>query len=215
MFFKKRNTTSLFLTLGKEIHRGTYSSFYEDPSDSQRWVKKSNPYRIKKYPPGITISYPMPLYTLIKHGIPDMIHYEYKIIQALHEELRPYVLKNVSLGQTSQAHSVLFSDRVMNFDGKPAKSMKNLGKIENPYFWNEFLKLTNILEQTRTYLFGIFSGGTEIFVQRLSTSKWKPILVDVTRVGRATYRFHPELLLESYLKEKFTRRMKRFFDRHR
>jgi hypothetical protein len=59
----------------------------------------------------------------------------------------------------------------------------------------------------------VLHGRGHLVVQKLSADRWKPVIVDVVKMGGALYPFQFHLAVEYYLRRKFERGFKRFIER--
>jgi hypothetical protein len=202
-----------FITLGKPLHAGSCFQFYEIQGQPHRWAKKAEYDRVKRYPLGVTVTYSMKLYTLLKYGVPDVMQYECNQWRRMPQELHPYLLREVTLSRTSNGDRVLSADKVMDFDGMPSRSLNDMGKIANPSFWKAVEVICDSLERHNLVLLGVFHGGNQLLVQKVSELEWKPIILDLTKIGRRMYPFQPDLWFRFSLKKKFCRQLSRFRNR--
>ncbi len=201
------------IVLGDIVEQGVFYRFYSIQGMPHRWAKKMVGSRTKRYPFGLTITYPMWLYTRFKYGVSDMIQYEMQISQTMPREIQPYFLQNQALGRTSGGESLLCADRVLDWDGLPSQTLNRVGRVSNESFWRHVQVICDELERHHIYLLGVFHGGNHVLVQRLSPNEWRPVLLDVVKSGRTLYPFQVNLWLVSSVRTKFHRQLQRFRNR--
>ena len=187
--------------------------FYEVAGESDRWAKSIVETRVKRYPLGITIRYPGRMYARLKYGIRDLAEHEFDQWQAMPETLRPYLLKNVTLEWSQSGKRLLCSERVRDYDGSFSKTLSQTGGISNPHFWEHVSGICEALRSSRLYFLGVFHGGSQILVHKLSRDHWRPLILDVTKLGRKMYPFQLDLWRERSLERKFERQLVRFVER--
>jgi hypothetical protein len=201
------------IILGDIVLQGVFYQFHDIQGVPHRCAKKLVSSRTKRYSFGIKVTYPMWLYTRFKYGVSDMIQYEMQVAQTMPREVQPYLLQNPTLGRTSEGESVLCTDKVMDWDGVPSQTLNNVGKVSNELFWQHVQAICEGLERHHLYLLGVFHGGNHVLVQRLSRNEWKPVLLDVIKVGRRMYPFQFNIWGVLSLRNKFHRQLQRFRDR--
>lgn len=201
------------IVLGDIVEQGVFYRFYSIQGAPHRWAKKVVGSRTKRYPFGLTVTYPMWLYTRFKYGVLDMIQYELQVAQAMPQEVQPYLLQNPALGRTSEGESVLCADKVLDWDGVPSQTLNRVGKVSNELFWRHVQEICEGLERHQLYLLGVFHGGSHVLVHKLSQNEWKPVLLDVVKSGRTMYPFQIDLWSAASLRKKFLRQLQRFRNR--
>jgi hypothetical protein len=199
--------------LGALVRRGVFADFYELSARPARIAKRANERREKRYPFGLTVSYPLKLYATLKYGIPDLMQYEYRQWSALPAELRPYVLQHVTLARGPRGETLLCADQVVDWDGTPSRSLSETGPIANRPFWSQIDCFIDVLRTRRLYLCGVLRGGSHILVQRTSSDAARPVIIDVMKIGRKLYPFQIQLAWEAALRNKFERGVARFRSR--
>ena len=161
-----------------------------------------------------TVSFPAAPYTLLKFGTTNINKADWENYQAL-----PEIVKQQFTPKTRMERGVIFQDIVMDFDGAPSLSMddhyRQFGKIDNVYFWTKIEELRGIFLNAKQLPFDIFHGGYNIMIKKTSEDTWLPIIIDFKRLGKRSYLFQPQLLLNSEMRKKFLRRFKRFEDKYR
>jgi hypothetical protein len=207
-----RNEPSVII-LGDVVLQGVFYQFYNIQSVPHRWAKKIVSFRAKQYPLGMKVTYPMWLYTRFKYGVSDIIQYEMQAAQTIPREVQPYLLENQTLGQTSRGETVLCADKVLDWDGVPSQTLNRVGKVSNEVFWQHVQSICDELERHHIYLLGVFHGGNHILVQKLSQNEWRPVLLDVLKLGRTMYPFQVNLWRASSVRTKFYRQLQRFRNR--
>jgi hypothetical protein len=201
------------IVLGDIVEQGVFYRFCNIQGAPHRWAKKMVGSRTKRYLFGLTVTYPMWLYTRYKYGVSDMIQYELQIAQTMPREVQPYLLQNQALGRTSEGESVLCADKVLDWDGAPSQTLNRVGKVSNELFWRHVQEVCDVLERDRLYLLGVFHGGNHILVQKVTEHEWKPVLLDVVKLGKGMYPFQIDLWFGASVRRKFQRQLMRFKDR--
>jgi len=196
--------------LADVVAQGIFYQFHEIQGSPSRWAKKAEEIRTKRYPLGVTIRYPIALYTRVKYGVSDIMLYEMQISQQLPNEIAPYLLQNMRLGWTSDGRTVLCADKVLNYDGMMSATLNNTGRVSNPSFWRHVEAICEVLERHGQYLLGVFHGGNHILVQKNSPEEWRPVLVDIVKCGRRMYPFQLNLWSPTSVQKKFHRQLARF-----
>ncbi len=130
---------------------------------------------------------------------------EYLVYHSLPEDLRPYFNPVVSV--TPECLVVV---RPMDFDGSHSRSVSEYGKVSNPFFWQEVNHLISLFEKHNIWFLDAFQFGTNVFVQRLSEERWKPVIIDFKRQGWRSYPMQFNLLWRSEKRKKFFRKYARF-----
>jgi hypothetical protein len=213
-------TEAFPIILGEVVAQGVFYQFYDIQGVPHRWAKKLMTSRVKRYPLGVTVNYPMRLYTLIKYGVRDMMEYEMQVAQTMPREVRPYLLQNMILGRTPDGDPVLCADKVLDYDGRMSQTLNQVGSVSNELFWRHVHQVCDGFERHRVYLLGVFHGGNHILVQKISPLEWRPVLLDVVKSGSTMYPFQINLWRDSSVRHKFHRQLQRFQnrfmpDRHR
>lgn len=201
------------IVLGDVMARGVFFQFFEIQGTSARWAKKAVDVRVKRYFFGVTIRYPMRMYTRYKYGVSDIILYEMQLVHRLPAEAQPYLLQNRAFGRTLQGESVLCADTVLDYDGKRSQTLKKVGRISNASFWWHVDTVREVLERHGVLLFGVFHGGNHILVQKRSPDEWRPVLVDIVKSGRTMYPFQFHLWRAASVQNKYHRQIERFRNR--
>lgn len=201
------------IVLGNVVAQGVFYQFYDIQGVPSRWAKKAAASRVKRYPFGVKVTYPMRFYTRLKYGVPDMIRYEMHVAQAMPREVQPYLLQNIRLGLTSDGESVLCSDKVFDHDGAMSQTLNTVGRVSNKMFWQHVQDICDGLERHHTYLLGVFHGGNHVLVQKAASDEWKPVLLDLSKSGGTMYPFQINLWGPSSVRNKFYRQLQRFRNR--
>ncbi len=156
---------------------------------------------VKKLKPDLTFSQRLHL-KLIRR---DFNQDEYKTFKQLPKALKPYFNPVI---QVSGDH--LVAARPMDYNGSHSLPVSDYGKISNDRFWDEVEKVVALFEEHNLWFFDAFQLGTNVFVQRLSSDHWRPIIVDFKRHGWRSYPAQLNLLCDSEKKKKFYRKYQRF-----
>jgi hypothetical protein len=208
-------TEDVPVPLAGSVACGIFYQFYDIQGSPSRWAKKAENIRTKRYALGVTIRYPMRLYTRLKYGVPDIIRYEIEIARRLPDEIMPYLLQNMRLGRTADGSTVLCSDKVLNYDGGMSQTLNETGRVFNPSFWRHVEVICDVLKRHGAYLLGVFHGGNHVLVQKCSPDDWRPVLIDVVKCGRRLYPFQVNLTRPTAVRKKYYRQLERFKTRFR
>ncbi len=136
---------------------------------------------------------------------PRMNAEEYETYNRLPELLKPYFNPVIDAQR-----DYLVTARPLDYDGSHSRPVCDYGRVANKYFWKEVEKIVELFEVHNIWFFDAFQIGTNVFVQRLSPEKWKPIIVDYKRLGWKSYPVQVNLLFDSEKKRKFYRKYRRF-----
>ncbi len=128
----------------------------------------------------------------------------------LPEDLKPFF--NPIMDATREH---LLTARPLDFDGTHSKPVRDYGKITNSVFWKQVEEVVGLLDKHKIWFFDTFQVGTNIFVQRVSESMWKPIIVDYKHLGWKAFPMQFNLLFDSEKRKKFYRSYRRFEQRFR
>lgn len=199
--------------VGNRIREGAYYAYHEIAGEPNLIGRVALPARTKRYWFGVTVRYPMPLYTRLKFGIRDIVEHEYRAFQSLPAELHDYLPRQVRLGRTPSGQPILCTERVSNFDGTPARSLQRTGPVANHLFWEEVDRIVEILCSRQSFLLGVFHSGTHVAVQKRSPTEWRPVITHALKLGRAMYRPQFYLLSPTLLRWKFERGYRRLRER--
>lgn len=176
-------------------------------------AKKQREMVRKKYPFG-TVHYPSAVYGLLKFGNTNINKADYQNYLALPPEVRAQFAPKSRL-----LKGVMVQEQVMDYDGSRSLSVdehvERSGKIRNEHFWSDVDKLKEMLLDDESFLFGVFSGGANVLVQKKSPDVWRPMIVDFKRLGRRSFPFQVSLALKRNLKMKFDRHFERFTRRYK
>ncbi|TVR43009.1 MAG: hypothetical protein EA394_02305 [Bacteroidia bacterium] len=134
-----------------------------------------------------------------------MNHEELDTYNSLPGELKPFF--NPILQAEKE---YLVTARPTDFDGSHSKPVRDYGKINNPEFWHDVEHIVSLLDKHKIWFFDTFQVGSNIFVQRLSESTWRPIIVDYKHLGWKAFPMQFNLLLASEKRKKFYRSYRRF-----
>ncbi len=136
---------------------------------------------------------------------PRMNAEEYETYNRLPELLKPYFNPVIDAQP-----DYLVTARPLDYDGSHSRPVCDYGRVANKYFWKEVEKIIELFEAYNIWFFDAFQIGTNVFVQKLSPEKWKPIIVDYKRLGWKSYPVQLNLLVDSEKKKKFYRKYRRF-----
>ena len=151
--------------------------------------------------------FPQKKYISLKYGIENLNQYEINIIKNLPKELNPYIPKKISLEK-----EILIMERIKNYDNNYSKSLQEIGKIDNNFFWDDIYNIKSIFDKNELYFLDIFFCGNNIMVKKESETKFKPIIIDFKKIGRTMYPFQFNLIFKSEQKKKFNRRFNKFIE---
>jgi hypothetical protein len=129
------------------------------------------------------------------------------------KELHPYLLKAVRLERAQSGSPLLCSDRLRDYDGAFSKTLSQTGRISNSQFWQEVAAICHLLRTSQLYLLGVFRGGSHLLVHKISPDHFRPVILDVTKMGRQWYPFQFNLWSRRSLEKKVERQLKRFMER--
>ncbi len=192
---------------------GRFREVYVVGPEGKHIAKLPRPIIHKKYPFG-TVPMPGPAYTLLKFGNTNINKVEFENYKAL-----PNSVRDVYTPKCRLIKGVLIEERVFDGDGTPSRSIDEhiaAGEtLDNEHFWKEVDTLRETLLADKAYLLGVFYGGSNIMVQKISPEVWKPVMVDFKRLGRRSYPFQPHLWSDANLEKKFLRQFERFERAHR
>lgn len=137
-----------------------------------------------------------------------------------HEELKTYKSLPAELKEffnpiIDASDEYLVTGRPLDYDGTHSRPVCVYGKVFNEMFWGEVEKLVSLLDEHKIWFFDTFQIGTNIFVQRLSETEWKPIIIDYKHLGWKAFPMQFNLLLPSEKRRKFFRCYRRFEKRFR
>ncbi len=145
------------------------------------------------------------LFTLFNFWIRDFNKFEYSNFQKIPETLSAYVPEHVSL-----EWDVLYSSRPRDYDWSYSKNIQELWVIHDDTFWEHIHFITDELLKHKLRFTDIFHLWNNLIVQKVSPNQYKPILVDVKRLGARMYPLQPLLYLPGQMKKKFLRRLQKF-----
>ena len=201
------------IPLGCIVMESPLYVFHEIEGEPDRWAKSIVETRVKRYPLGLTVRYPGWMYVKLKYGICDLMEHEFHQWRAMPEKLRPYLLKNVTLERSQVGKRLLCSDRIRDYGGNFSRTLSQTGEISNPGFWRHVTGICETLRSRQLYLLGIFHGGSQVLVHKVSLDDWRPVILDVTKLGRKMYPFQLDLWRKRAVERKFERQFVRFCER--
>lgn len=172
-------------------------------------VKKTKVKMVKTYW-GFNVSFNMKLYIWLKFRTRNFNRKEYEIFLNLPTELQDYIPRSIRMEE-----ELIIMERPRDFDGVYSKTAQKSGLISNPIFWKHVENIADILLRNNLFFLDIFYHGNNIIVKKISPDEWKPILIDVKRLGFYTYPFQLNLIFKSQQRKKFLRRMERFQKNHK
>ncbi len=135
---------------------------------------------------------------------------ERKIYDNLPEELKQYFNPIVDASVNN-----LVTERPYDYDGQHSRLVRDYGKISHEGFWLHVEEIVRLLDKHRIWFFDIFHLGANMFVQRLSETEWKPVIVDYKHIGWKSFPLQFNLLFDSEKRKKFYRNYRRFKARFR
>ncbi len=130
---------------------------------------------------------------------------ELKTYRNLPVELKEYFNPIIDASQ-----DYLVTGRPMDFDGTYSRPVCAYGKVSNEIFWKEVEQVVFLLDKHKIWFFDTFQIGTNILVQRLSETEWKPVIIDYKHLGWRAFPMQLNLLLNSEKRRKFYRCYRRF-----
>ncbi len=139
-----------------------------------------------------------------------MNHEELNTYKSLPAELKEYFNPIIEASDDR-----LVTGRPLDYDGTHSRPVCDYGKVSNEMFWKEVEKVVALLDKHKIWFFDTFQIGTNIFVQRLSETEWKPIIIDYKHLGWKAFPMQFNLLLPSEKRRKFFRCYRRFEKRFR
>lgn len=156
---------------------------------------------------GFKIPFPAFIFSLLKFGTFNPNKKEFDIIQQLPLELLTYLPKHLELQEGN-----LIQTRPKDFDNNYSSTVIKYGKVENDIFWNHVQNIENIFIKYQFFPLDIFRGGGNVIIEKKSETEWKPIIIDIKRIG---YRpivdsLDLKLIFKSAQEQKFLQRMHNF-----
>lgn len=161
---------------------------------------------VKKVKPDLTLFQRLHLLFIRR----DLNTAEFNTYKRLPEELKPYFNPVVEV-----CRDYLITSRPLDYDGSHSRPVSDYGSIANNIFWEEVEKVVALFEKHNMWFFDAFQLGTNVFVQQLSDTHWRPIIIDYKRLGWRSYPIQLNLLLDTEKKKKFYRKYQRFVERFR
>ncbi len=161
---------------------------------------------VKRLKPGLSLLQRLHL-RLLRRG---MHRLEYKTYRRLPPKMKPYFNPVISV-----APDHLVAARPLDFDGSHSRPVSHHRQIANKAFWKEVDNLISLFEKYNIWFFDAFQLGENVFVQKLSPTHWRPVIVDYKRQGWRSYPAQLNLLLDSEKKKKFYRKYRRFVNRYK
>lgn len=193
------------MNLGEEIGNGNYRVCYAI-KNSDLIVKINRKFVYKKLL-GVKIPIPAFLFTFLKFGTFNPNEREYNILQKLPNELSPYLPEYIKLENGN-----LIQNRPKDYTGNYSATVISLKSVTNDSFWKHVKIIEELFVKHDFYPLDIFRGGGNVIVQKISFDEWKPILIDIKRVG-----YRPivdsldfKLIFKSEQKKKFSQRLAAF-----
>lgn len=148
-------------------------------------VKDAERVRHKRYLGLLTVPFPMRLYCRLKFGIADIIRYEHAVLQGLSQPLASYLPSERRL-VCAEGRSQLLCRRPLDFDGRPAVTLRQIGHVPDTAFWAAITEIAERLRAADTCLISAFNART-LLVHRQSSARCVPVMTDAFRSGRRTY----------------------------
>ena len=156
---------------------------------------------------GIAIPIPAFFFTFFKFGTFNPNVREFNIIKKFPKELKEYLPEHIEMH-----NGYLIQHRAKDFTGKYSQTVHILQSVQNETFWKHVKIIEQVFIKYEFYPLDIFRGGGNIIVHKISENEWRPILIDVKRVG-----YRPiadsldfKLIFKSAQKKKFLQRMEAF-----
>ena len=208
----RRLMTEGSITLYPPFRTRTFSTYHDIQGLPDRVAQIARSHRRKRYPLGLTVRYPMRLYTRVKYGQRDIIEYAGSALDSLPEILAEFLPPRRQLVTTTGGRTALVCGRVVDHDGSPSRFLNDAGAITDPSFRSEVLRFADLLRSHRLYLMSAFEPGN-LLVRRTSDRTSRPVLwPDVLKQGRTLYPLQWHLLSGPVLRRKFERRLERFLN---
>ncbi len=148
------------------------------------------------------------VWDVVKYQSFNLNKKELDIFQNLPPELRSYLPEEVRLEETENG-SFLVVSRPRDYDGSFSKTLGENGLVKNDEFWEHLCRLVQLMIENEMFFWGVFQGSN-IIIQKISFDHYRPVLVDVKKIGISHYPFQLNLLLKQKQKEKFLRKYRRF-----
>lgn len=191
--------------LGEIIGDGNFRVCYA-LKDSDLSIKINRKF-VKKKLAGITFNFPAFIFSLLKFGTINPNKKEFEIINQLPSELRTYLPNQIAFKEGN-----LIQSRPKDYTGNFSSTVINYGKVTNEAFWKHVQHLENLFIKYQFFPLDIFRGGGNVIIEKISETEWKPIIIDIKRVG-----YRPiadsldfKLVFKSAQQQKFLQRMEEF-----
>lgn len=191
--------------IGEIIGDGNFRVCYA-LKDSDLSIKVNRKFITKKIG-AISLKFPAVFFSLLKFGTFNPNKKEFDIIQNLPAELKTYLPNAIVLKEGN-----LIQSRPKDFDGNYSSTVIKYGKVKNDAFWNHVKKIETIFIDHQFFPLDIFRGGGNVIIEKHSETEWKPIIIDIKRIG-----YRPivdsldfKLIFKSAQQKKFLQRMDEF-----
>lgn len=169
-------------------------------------IKINRKWVVKKIA-GLKIPFPACIFALLKFGTLNPNKKEYHIIQNLPAALKTYLPKHTEIKDGN-----LMQSRPKDYNGDYSSTVIKYGKVDNDVFWNHVHTIENIFIKYQFFPLDIFRGGGNVIIEKISETEWKPIIIDIKRVGYRPFvdSLDFKLIFKSAQQKKFLQRMKDF-----
>ena len=116
--------------------------------------------------------------SLSSHLFRDINQEEFEIIKRIPDSLVPFFPDKISKNER-----MLISCRPKDFDGSYSRLIEETGIISNPYFWGAIDFIASEMIKHKLWWFDVLHLGNNVLVQKISETKYKPIVIDCKRAG--------------------------------
>ncbi len=161
---------------------------------------------------GRNIPIPAFIFSLLKFGTCNPNKKEFDIIQNLPEELKSYLPNHIEYKDGN-----LIQSRPKDFTGNYSSTVIKYGKVNNKKFWEHVQQIETIFIKHQFFPLDIFRGGGNVIIEKKSESEWKPIIIDIKRVGYRPFvdSLDFKLMFKSAQQKKFLQRMEAFKQKYK
>ena len=191
--------------LVEKIGEGRYRECFAF-ENSDLCVKRLKPF-IKKNYFGMEFKFETQKYVRRKFGIESLNQKEFEIIDDLPQWFGRYIPNEVFLKD-----DLIYMSRPKDFDGSYSRTIQEHGRVDNPTFWRGVEDIVKMIEKNKLWFFDIFHYGNNLIVNKEYKCHWRPVVIDFKRLGSSSYPFQLNLRFEEQKRNKFYRRLNRFYD---
>ncbi len=195
--------------IGRKIGAGTCRDVFEVVPYPELLVKRVRDSRLVNIKKDQAVNWSIRFSSKLRWFINDINKFESKIYRKLAPQLYEYLPK-ILFTVKENSEVFLFSEKITDYDGRLSRSIDQLPAVTQISFWKRTERLKALLLIHRIYLFDIFHKGNNLIVQKVSPTDWRPMLVDVKRLGRRFYPFQISLFFKGERLKKFNRRLELF-----